>query len=113
MSYYGLHMHTGAEGNDILRLLERIPQRLRSEDPPFVYDFVVASAGFDSLVHDPIGSNNFEPEDFRKIGKLIRRLAGNAGIFSVLEGGYDLDNLGHAVAQYMIGLGAPRESMKP
>jgi acetoin utilization deacetylase AcuC-like enzyme len=70
-------------------------------------EFVLVSAGFDALMWDDVANLSLEPPCF---GPITRRLtdaaARHAGgrLVSVLEGGYDLPNLGAAVAAHVTAL---------
>ena len=55
-------------------------------------DFVLVSAGFDSLAGDPLGAQLLEPEDMHAMMRLVVRIADDfcAGrVVVFLEGGYD------------------------
>lgn len=64
-------------------------------------EMVAVSAGFDTRMGD-IVSLGLMAEDFFEIGRQIARLG--LPVFSVLEGGYDLKNLGIDVDAYLQGL---------
>lgn len=71
-------------------------------------EFLLLSAGFDALSADTISHLRLEPESYRWItAELVRLSGGHAEgrVVSVLEGGYHLDYLGHAVAEHVEGLG--------
>ena len=67
----------------------------------FQPEFLLISAGFDAHRKDPLGSQNLEEEDFAKITRAVKGIAGGR-IVSLLEGGYNLEALGEScVAHYL------------
>ncbi|MFC1553515.1 histone deacetylase [candidate division KSB1 bacterium] len=79
----------GAFKNDLLPAAEK-----------FKPDLLLISAGFDSRIHDPLGSFNITDDGFRELTKILLEIAEtNCGgkVVSVLEGGYNLDGLASAV----------------
>ena len=55
-------------------------------------EFVLVSAGFDSLAGDPLGDQLLEPEDMHAMTRLVLRIADDfcrARVVVFLEGGYD------------------------
>ncbi|HOK09231.1 MAG TPA: histone deacetylase [Candidatus Hydrogenedens sp.] len=67
----------------------------------FAPEFLIISAGFDAHRKDPLGSQNLEEEDFAKLTRAIKGIAGGK-VVSVLEGGYNLEALGEScVAHYL------------
>ncbi len=73
----------------------------------FSPEFLLLSAGFDALAGDTISHVGLEPESFGPItDALVRAAEQHAGgrLVSVLEGGYDLCNLGRAVAAHVEAL---------
>ncbi|MHB8969533.1 MAG: hypothetical protein ACYC3X_00490 [Pirellulaceae bacterium] len=70
--------------------------------------WLLLSAGFDALAGDPLAHLGLEPESF---GPLTERLVAVADrhsqgrVVSVLEGGYDLAQLGAAVVAHLQALG--------
>ncbi|MEQ9066334.1 MAG: histone deacetylase, partial [Gimesia chilikensis] len=72
-------------------------------------ELVLISAGFDAHKEDPIGSLGLETEDF---GRLTRLVAGVANqyckghIVSLLEGGYNPQQLAESVVCHLQELGA-------
>ncbi len=70
-------------------------------------DLVIISAGFDSRRGDPLGALLLEDADFVEMTKEVMDLADrHAGgrIVSLLEGGYDLNNLGRTVQGHVRAL---------
>ena len=69
--------------------------------------FILLSAGFDALMWDRVAHLSLEPSSFRWITDAIVQLAdrhSGGRLVSVLEGGYDLGNLGRAVVEHVRGL---------
>ncbi len=69
--------------------------------------FVLLSAGFDALMWDDVANLSLEPQSYGPITRRLARVAERhaAGrLVSVLEGGYDLPNLGSAVAAHISAL---------
>jgi acetoin utilization deacetylase AcuC-like enzyme len=69
--------------------------------------FILLSAGFDSLMWDRVAHLSLEPSSFRWMTDAIVQLAdrhADGRVVSVLEGGYDLSNLGRAVVEHVRGL---------
>jgi len=73
----------------------------------FQPDLVLISAGFDSRLGDPLGDFRLSDEDFARLTRFLRELAGEfAGsrLVSVLEGGYNLEGLASAVTTHVKAL---------
>ena len=76
-------------------------------------DFVLVSAGFDSLAGDPLGDQLLEPEDMHAMTRQVVRIADDfcAGrVVVFLEGGYDPRRTAVgavAVVRALAGLGMP------
>jgi len=69
--------------------------------------FILLSAGFDALMWDRVAHLSLEPSSFRWMTDAIVQLAdrhADGRLVSVLEGGYDLSNLGRAVVEHVRGL---------
>lgn len=67
-------------------------------------ELILVSAGFDAHRLDPIGSLGLETEDFRALTETVLSLAGEFCQFRVvglLEGGYNVEMLGHCVEQVL------------
>ena len=76
---------------------------LRPSMDEFQPDLVLISAGFDSRLGDPLGHFRLVDADFRELTHLVMEIADKyAGgrVVSVLEGGYDLRGLTHAVGAH-------------
>ena len=64
-------------------------------------DIVIVSAGFDAHKADVIAPLRLNNSAFMEIGKELRLLG--KPVFVVLEGGYNLDTLGHSVSAFIQG----------
>jgi acetoin utilization deacetylase AcuC-like enzyme len=67
-------------------------------------DLVLISAGFDSRLGDPLGRFRLTDRDFRDLTQLMMEIADrycHGNLISVLEGGYNLNGLGDAVASHV------------
>ena len=76
-------------------------------------DLILLSAGFDAHRLDPIGSLGLETEDFAELTDLVVALARShcdGKIVSVLEGGYNVDELPGCVETHMARLLAAEEA---
>ena len=70
----------------------------------FKPDLVLISAGFDSRDGDPLGGFKLTDEDFRDLTRVMLAIAkehAQGRVLSLLEGGYDLEGLGKAVAAHV------------
>lgn len=65
-------------------------------------EHVAISAGFDGYKSDPLASLGLSSATYERIGESISRL--NLPVFAVLEGGYDVANLGQNVEHLLKGL---------
>lgn len=77
--------------------LEEVAKRMRPE-------LVLVSAGFDAHALDPIGSLDWEIEDFIELTQIVRAIAdeyADGRIVSVLEGGYNPGVLAGCVAAHV------------
>jgi len=73
----------------------------------FKPDFILISAGFDGYEADPLAGMGLQMGDFKRMTDLVvaeadKRCRGR--LVSVLEGGYDLRDLGACVEQHVLGL---------
>jgi len=95
---------------------DRILAAFREEFAPrmdtFRPDLVLISSGFDSRIGDPLGRFVLTDTDFADLTAVMLEIAHkHAGgrLISVLEGGYDLNGLSHAVSAHAHSLSlAPR-----
>ncbi len=70
-------------------------------------DLVIISAGFDSRLGDPLGQLTLSDDDFASLTRILCDLAGefaDGRLVSVLEGGYNQEGLGSAVAHHLTSL---------
>ncbi len=91
----------GASDADILQALET---KLVPAARDFRPDFILISAGFDSMRNDLLGNMDVTPEGFAAITRVVAGLADElcqGRIVSVLEGGYWLDGLAESVAAHL------------
>ena len=73
----------------------------------FTPDFILISAGFDAYENDPVGGIGLQMGDFKYMTDLVVEAAQKhcrGRLVSVLEGGYDLIDLGRCVEQHLLGL---------
>jgi acetoin utilization deacetylase AcuC-like enzyme len=70
----------------------------------FAPEFLLASAGFDAHVRDPLGGLRLTDEGYAGIGKRMKAVADQfcqGRLISLLEGGYDLKGLAGGVTAYL------------
>jgi acetoin utilization deacetylase AcuC-like enzyme len=92
-----IQMHPGAGGRE---WYEALGHYIIPELEKFKPEFVLVSAGFDAHRSDPLGSQRLNTDDFARMTRQVRRLAGGR-LVSVLEGGYNTDALAQcALAHY-------------
>ena len=80
--------------------LEEIAGRFRP-------DMVMISAGFDAHLTDPLGQLRLEDDDYISMTRTVKQWAAEAcegRIVSCLEGGYNLETLGHTVKNHVAEL---------
>jgi len=73
----------------------------------FAPEAVLISAGFDAAANDPLAHLTLSTEMFRWMTERLLEVAGrhaSGRVVSVLEGGYDLDNLGACAAEHVRAL---------
>ncbi len=71
---------------------------------------VMVSAGFDSRIGDPLGQFMLADDDFAELTRMVMNVAADHAerrVVSVLEGGYNLEGLGKAVAAHVEALTEP------
>ena len=86
---------------------EAFRDALETIEDQFPPDLVIISAGFDSRRDDPLGGLLLEDTDFAEMTKEVLELADrHAGgrVVSLLEGGYNLNNLGDSVHSHIAAL---------
>jgi len=72
----------------------------------FKPDFILLSAGFDSYIEDPIGEFRITKVGYQTIARLWKELASelcHGRIAAVLEGGYNIHDLGDCVVSFLRG----------
>jgi acetoin utilization deacetylase AcuC-like enzyme len=77
-------------------------------------DVLLISAGFDAFAHDPLAGMRVTHAGFAAMAHRLRAAAErwSAGrVVAVLEGGYDLDGLGHGMTSVLSALSGPAEAM--
>lgn len=80
--------------------LDAIQNQVVPELERFDPGFLLISCGFDAHEHDPLGDQNLKTEDYARMTRMVKHLAGGR-IVSLLEGGYNLRALGEsAVAHF-------------
>lgn len=93
---YGYNLNViveyGISSNEYLSLFDcKVAEAISGFKP----DLILVSAGFDGLGTDPIGIMNLKVETY---GQITKRLVGyGAPVGMILEGGYDLDNIGECI----------------
>jgi len=90
-------LHGGVSREEWFKEFERGMETISRYDP----DFLLVSAGFDSHREDPLGDFPLTDEDYGAIAQQLLQLAGDKGVVSFLEGGYNLDSLGRSVTAYL------------
>jgi len=74
----------------------------------FVPTWVLVSAGFDAHRADPLADLAWSSGDFALLAGRVQAVAPPGRLIGVLEGGYDLDALGHSVAATVAALAGVR-----
>jgi acetoin utilization deacetylase AcuC-like enzyme len=67
-------------------------------------DCVLISAGFDAHYADPLGQMQVTEEGYRRLTQVVKEIAATCcqhRLISVLEGGYNLEALGHSVRVHL------------
>lgn len=67
-------------------------------------ELILLSAGFDACRDDPVGDLGLEPADYQTLTRTLLQLAGahcDGKIVSLLEGGYNLDQLSQSVEEHV------------
>ncbi len=86
---------------------EAFSTALRHIEERFHPDLIIISAGFDSRVGDPLGQLTLNDSDFAEMTKELMGLAErhcSNRLIALLEGGYNLANLGGAVHAHVRAL---------
>lgn len=98
-----LPLPPGAGEEQVARLLPRIRKFLEAARP----DALIVGAGFDALREDDMSGLNFSVAAYRRLGSFVSELGRDltgGRVVSILEGGYNLDQLGVCVEAYLTGL---------
>ena len=97
-------LRAGEGGREMLKAFEK---HLVPAMEQFKPRGIILSAGFDSRVDDPLGMLTLTDDDFATLTRLMLDLAdqyAEGRLVSVLEGGYNLETLGGAVASHVAAL---------
>jgi acetoin utilization deacetylase AcuC-like enzyme len=97
------------EGSGRAEVLGAMEAEFEPAADAFRPDLVLISAGFDSRAGDPLGGFLLRDEDFAEMTRLLMRIAAKHArgrVVSLLEGGYNLNGLGAAVAAHAGALGS-------
>jgi acetoin utilization deacetylase AcuC-like enzyme len=100
-SIVNLPTRFGTARGEYLKRFSNAVEKLADKIKP---QLVIVSAGFDAHARDPIGSLDLETEDFVELTRIVLNVADvHAGgrVVSVLEGGYDPDDLAANVAAHL------------
>src|SRR2546426_8915778 len=97
-------MPPGAGDKEFLQVFEtRLVPAARNFKP----DFILISAGFDSMRDDLLGLFDITPQPFPAMTRVVMKLAdefSRGRVASVLEGGYRLDRLAATAAAHVTAL---------
>lgn len=97
-----------AEGSNGETALQEWDAQIGPAVDAFKPDFLLISAGFDSLTEDPIGGLRWNDETYAEMTRRCLELAGKwsrGRIVSVLEGGYNPPGLADAAVAHVNALG--------
>jgi acetoin utilization deacetylase AcuC-like enzyme len=97
---YNYPLPIGTTNDTYLNALDTAIQDVADFKP----DFLVISAGFDTFSEDPIGGFQLTKEVYREIAEKIHGLT--MPTLLVQEGGYNIQNLGQMVANFLSGFQA-------
>src|SRR6266850_7823162 len=89
------------------QFLQAFETRLIPAARDFKPDFILISAGFDSMRSDLLGLFDITPQGFAAMTRVVRKLAdefSKGRLVSVLEGGYRLDGLAESVTAHVKAL---------
>jgi acetoin utilization deacetylase AcuC-like enzyme len=98
-----LPLSPGAGEEQVLRLLPKIRKFLEEFKP----DALVVGAGFDAHREDDMSGLAFTTALYRQLGVFVQELSWDlteGRLVSILEGGYNLQQLGPCVEAYLLGL---------
>jgi acetoin utilization deacetylase AcuC-like enzyme/formylglycine-generating enzyme required for sulfatase activity len=94
----------GAGDDEVLKAYE---EKLKPAADRFKPDFVFVSCGFDSHVNDTLGRLAITSEGFGKMTRVVKEIAAKHAkgrLVSMLEGGYNLENLANAAEVHVRAL---------
>jgi acetoin utilization deacetylase AcuC-like enzyme len=94
-------------GSGDAQFLQAFETKLVPAARDFKPDFILISAGFDSMRNDLLGQFDVTPQGFATLTRVVVRLAEElcqGRIVSVLEGGYRLDGLAESVVAHVKAL---------
>ncbi|MHA1166747.1 MAG: histone deacetylase family protein [Candidatus Hodarchaeales archaeon] len=97
---------------DFIVLYENIVDPIVRQFKP---ELLIVSAGFDAFIRDPIGMLGLTENGFAYLGDFVSRLANelHVPVFSMLEGGYNIEKLPHLAGAYLSGFDPSIEAYKP
>ncbi len=76
----------------------------------FDADYLVISFGADTYKNDPMGSLNLETSAYSKIGRYISEM--RLPTLIIQEGGYNIDEMGTCVTNFLLGFGHGGDILK-
>jgi acetoin utilization deacetylase AcuC-like enzyme len=94
-------------GSNESHYLQALRQQVIPALDRFRPQFLLVSAGFDALMWDRVSNVSLEPPAFRSITRELIGVADDSAegkVVSVLEGGYDMNQLGKAVCEHIRSL---------
>src|SRR4029077_13514526 len=94
-------------GGGDAQFLQAFENKLVPAARAFKPDFILISAGFDSMRNDLLGRFDLTPAGYTALTNLVVKLANDlcqGRIVSVLEGGYRLDGLAESAAAHVRAL---------
>lgn len=89
------------DGTKLDRYMKTLKRDIIPAIEHFEPDYLILCAGFDTYIHDPIGSFALTTPDYGKIGKLLSRLELPTAV--IQEGGYFTKDLGNNVVSLLKG----------
>jgi acetoin utilization deacetylase AcuC-like enzyme len=96
-----------SEGTGSVEYLEAFEAALARIESEFAPDFVLVSAGYDTLSQDPLGGLLLEPADFSALTRLVCAWADRAcggRVVALLEGGYHPEQTAEAAVTTLLAL---------
>jgi acetoin utilization deacetylase AcuC-like enzyme len=96
-----------ARGAGDKEVLEAYENKLRPAALAFKPDFILISCGFDSHENDTLGRLAITTEGFGRMTRIVKEIAAGSAkgrVVSMLEGGYNLDNLASASEAHLRAL---------